>query len=388
VTAYSSAFTEVNAREGLSELSVAPGTLLYMTTKVGTMTEDKAGASVAGNGEMIVYRRTGRGGSAVQLKTAGGTVWLTYEQMADLYATTRQNIVQIVGRVLADGEVGQATCNSELQVRQEGSRLVRRSVRLFSLDMILAVGYRVSTPQAVMFRQWATTILKEYLTKGFALDDERLKNPGREPDYFDELLTRIRAIRSSEKRFYQKVRDLFAATSSDYDPSSQMAKDFFATIQNKLLFAVTGQTAAELVRARIRVESATFGLMAWQGERPMRADAVVAKNYLAEDELTELDTLTSQFLDFAEGQARRRLVTTMAQWAEATDRLLAANRYNLLHGRGSVSHDAIEKVVSDLWPAFAERRRQLESDEAWETEAADITELLQFGQARGEDGAT
>jgi hypothetical protein len=257
---------------------------------------------------------------------------------------------------------------------------------VFNLDMILAVGYRVTTPQAVLFRQWATTVLKEYLVKGFVLDDERLKNPGSEPDYFDEVLDRIRAIRASEKRFYQKVRDLFAATSSDYDGSSHVAQDFFATIQNKLLYAVTGRTAAELVRARIDAQSATFGLTTWRGDRPVKADAVIAKNYLTEDEVTDLDTLTSQFLDFAEGQARRRLVTTMAQWVEATDRLLEANRYSLLQGLGTVSHEAIEATVDELWPEFAEQRRQREYEESWQIEAADITELLQIEQRQTADG--
>jgi len=159
-------------------------------------------------GEMIVYKR--KGASEVQLHAVHGTVWLTYSGMADLYATTSENIIQIVARVLADGEVDESTTNSELVVRQEGTRMVRREVKSFNLDMILAVGYRVTTPQAMMFRQWATTVLKEYLVKGFALDDERLKNPGSEPDYFDEIEQRIREIRASEKRFYQKVRDLFA----------------------------------------------------------------------------------------------------------------------------------------------------------------------------------
>jgi hypothetical protein len=190
------------------------------------------------NGELIVYRRGGV--VAAQLRAGGGTVWLSYRGMADLYHTTSENIIQIVGRVLADGELDESTTNSELVVRQEGHRQVRREVKVFNLDMILAVGYRVTTPQAVLSRQWATTVLKEYLQKGFVLDDERLKNPGSEPDYFDELLDRIRAIRASEKRFYQKVRDLFAATSSDYDGSSQTARDFFATIQNRLLYAITG----------------------------------------------------------------------------------------------------------------------------------------------------
>jgi len=331
-------------------------------------------------GEMIVYRR--KGASEVQLRSVGGTVWLTYRGMADLYATSSENIIQIVGRVLADGEVDESTTNSELVVRQEGTRKVRREVKSFNLDMILAVGYRVTTPQAVMFRQWATTILKEYLVKGFAMDDERLKNPGSEPDYFDEVLQRIREIRASEKRFYQKVRDLFVATSSDYDKTSQTAKDFFATIQNKLLFAVTGKTAGELVRERIDAESLTFGLTTWQGDRLVKADTTIAKNYLHEDEVRTLDRLTTQFLDYADGQAERRLVTTMAQWVVATDRLITFNGYPVLESRGTFSHRAVEEVVDELWPGFDQARRQREYDESWQIESADITELLELEESR------
>ena len=323
-------------------------------------------------GEMIVYRRDGT--SAVQLRASGGTVWLTYEQMADLYATTRENIVQIVRRVLTDGEVSEATCNSELQVRVEGGRSVRRRVNTYNLDMILAVGYRVTTPQAVTFRQWATTVLKEYLVKGFALDDERLKNPGGD-DYFDEVVRRIRAIRASEKRFYQKVRDLFAQTSADYDGSSEVAKTFFATIQNKLLFAITGYTAAELIAARCDPTSQTFGLTTWPTERPRKIDATVAKNYLTEPELADLDRLVEQFLAFAEGQARRRLVTSMTQWTEATDRLLAANQYALLEGAGSVSHQTITSLIDTRWTPFAETRRERDRQESLEVEADDLTRL-------------
>jgi hypothetical protein len=260
---------------------------------------------------MILYRRSG-GESAVQLRATSGTVRLSQRGLADLYGTSVPNIKQIISRVLADGELVEATINSELIVRQEGSRRMRRTVLVYDLDMILAVGYRVTMPQAVVFRKWATTVLKEYLRKGFVLDDERLKNPGAEPDYFDEVVQRIRAIRASEKRFYQKVRDLFAQTSADYDKTSPTAKDLFAAIQNKLLFAVTGHTAAELVQARIDPVSLTFGLTTWKGDQPLKADATIAKNYLTEDELRGLDRLTTQFLDFAENQAERRIAATMA----------------------------------------------------------------------------
>ncbi|MDR2114398.1 MAG: virulence RhuM family protein [Bifidobacteriaceae bacterium] len=326
------------------------------------------------NGELIVYQRDGK--VQAQLRTGGGTVWLSQRGISDLYATSVPNIKQIISRVLADGEVTEATLNSELIVRQEGSRQVRREITLYNLDMILAVGYRVTTPQAMLFRQWATTVLKEYLTKGFVLDDERLKNPGAEPDYFDEVAQRIREIRASEKRFYQKVRDLFVQTSVDYDKASRTAREFFATIQNKLLYAVTGKTAAELVGERIDPASLSFGLTTWRGDRPAKADATIAKNYLHEDEVADLNLLVEQFLAFAEGQARRRTVTTMEQWVAVTDRLLAANDLALLRGSGRMSHEAIEALVEREWPGFAQARRQREYDKAWEVEAADISELL------------
>ena len=332
------------------------------------------------NGEMIVYRRAD--GAAVQLRTGGQTVWLSQRDMADLYGTSVPNIKQIIGRILADGEVAAATINSELTVRQEGQRQVRREIRVFNLDMILAVGYRVSTPQAVMFRQWATSVLKEYLVKGAVIDDERLKYPGAEPDYFDEIVARIRAIRASEKRFYQKVRDLFAQTSADYDPKSEMAKEFFATIQNKLLYAVTRKTAAELVRERVDAASSSFGMTTWRGDRPVKSDAIIAKNYLTETELAELDTLTTQFLDFAELQANRRLVTTMAKWVAATDRLLTANSYPTLATAGSVSHQLVEDIVGELWPSFIERRREREMAEALAQEEADIALLIEIAKRR------
>lgn len=326
-------------------------------------------------GEVIVYRQS-RGGSKVQLRAVNGTVWLSQAAIADLYVTSVSNVNHIIRRILDDKEVTEATIDSESIVRLEGNRQVQRQVNVYNLDMILAVGYRVTTPQAVMFRQWATTILKEYLEKGFAMDDERLKNPGSEPDFFDEMVRRIRAIRASEKRFYQKVRDLFAQTSSDYDKTSRTARDFFATIQNKLLFAVTGRTAAELVRERIDPESLTLGLTAWQGDRPAKADATVAKNYLTEDEVRRLDRLTTQFLDFAEDQAERRIATTMDQWVAVTDGMLKGFNLQRLEGLGSVSHESIEATVDRHWPRFAEARRQREYDESWEVEASDITELL------------
>ena len=324
-------------------------------------------------GELILYR-VDDGGTVVQLRAVGGTVWLTRGEIADLYGTTPQNISQIVARVLADGEVTASTRKAEFLVRQEGAREVRRQVDLYNLDMVLAVGYRVTTPRAVQFRQWATTVLHEYLVKGFALQDERLKDPG--ADYFDELLERIRDIRASEKRFYQKVRDLFATTSADYNRTSETARTFFATIQNKLLHAVTGHTAAELIRERCDPASGTLGLTTWKGDRLRKADASVAKNYLTEHEVSGLNLLTTQFLDFAEGRARRRQSTSMVDWVVQADRFIEFNEYPVLVGAGSVTHSRVEQIVADRYADWDAHRRAQESQRATADEISDLDALL------------
>jgi len=338
-------------------------------------------------GEVILYR-SDDGESLVQLRAVGGTVWLTQAQMAELYGTSVPNIIQIIRRVLADGEVDAATANSELVVRAEGARQVRRELKVYNLDMVLAVGYRVTTPRAVQFRQWATTVLKEYLVKGFALQDERLKDPA--ADYFDELLARIRDIRASEKRFYQKVRDLFAATSADYAPGDPAAKTFFATIQNKLIHAVTGRTAGELVLDRSDAAHPTMGLSTWKGDRPHKADVGVAKNYLTEVEVTALNRLTTMFLDFAEDRAQRRQQTLMADWAVQTDRFLEFNERAVLAGAGSVSASQVERIVEGRYVDYDERQRALESERASSDELRDLDELvraerrLEKGDPRGD----
>jgi hypothetical protein len=221
-------------------------------------------------GEIILY--TSDDGVRVQLRAWDGTVWLSQAEIAELYGTSLQNVQQTIARVLADGEVSEATINSELIVRTEGSRQVRREVKIYNLDMVLAVGYRSASPRAVQFRQWATSILREYLVKGFAMDDTRLK-AAEGWDYFDEWLERIRSIRASEKRFYQKIRDLYA-TAVDYDPKTETSKTFFATVQNKMLWAVTGQTAAEIVSLRSDPRKPTMGLTSWSG----RVDAFLSFN--------------------------------------------------------------------------------------------------------------
>lgn len=330
-------------------------------------------------GEVIVYTTPG-GGPQVQLRAVDGTVWLAQSEIARLYGTSVQNVDQIARRVLVDGEVTQATINSELRVAPEGRRQVRREVKVYNLDLILAIGYRVSTPRAVQFRQWATTVLREYLIKGFALDDRRLRDPA--ADYFDELLARIRDIRASEKRFYMKVRDLFKDTSADYDGTSATARTFFATIQNKLIFAVTGHTAAELVLGRADPSSLTMGLTTWESDRIRKSDVDVSKNYLREKEITQLNRLITRFLDFAEDRAERRQAILMDEWISQTDRFLEFDEREVLDGPGRVSSERMRTEVGQRYVAWDEERRTREAERAAIDETDDLRELLALEQRR------
>ncbi|MBN9739404.1 MULTISPECIES: RhuM family protein [unclassified Pseudonocardia] len=332
------------------------------------------------SGEEIVVYRSADGAAKVRLRAAGGTVWLTQAELAELYATSVQNIAQIIGRILDDGEVTQATINSELRVRREGSREVRREVKVYNLDMVLAVGYRVSSPRAVQFRQWATTTLRDFLIKGFALDDRRLQQPG--VDYFDELLERIRDIRASEQRFYQKVRELFAISSADYDKESGTARAFFATIQNKLIYAITEHTAAELVTMRCDAEAPNMGLTSFSGGRVGKADVTVAKNYLSEQEVSDLNLLTTRFLDFAEDRARRRQSILMSEWVSQTDRFIDFDERPLLRDAGSVSAAEAKAVADDRYARFDARRRVEEARRAELEEADDLRALTEIEKRR------
>lgn len=334
-------------------------------------------------GELVVYRSED-GQTHVQLRAVEGTVWLTQAQIAELYDTSVSNVAHIMRRVLDDGEVAQATIDSESKVQQEGSRTVRREVKVYNLDMVLAVGYRVTSPQAVHFRQWATTVLREYLVKGFVLDDRRLKDP-RGTDYFDELLDRIRDIRASEKRFYQKVRDVFAASSADYDGTSDAARTFFATIQNKLCFAVTGHTAAELVVKRCDPGAANLGLTTWDGDRVRKKDVEVAKNYLTEPEVSELNRLTTMFLDFAEDRALRRQEVRMADWVTQTDRFLVFNEREVLSGPGRVSAGSAKEITAARYTEFEQRRRDEEAERAAVQEWDDLQELTAIERGRPDE---
>ena len=333
--------------------------------------EHDGGGGAGGAGEIILY--TAEGGAQVQLRAVDGTVWLTQAQLAELYDTSVPNIAQTIRRVLDDGEVGKATINSELIVRAEGGRQVRRELAVYNLDMILAVGYRVTTPRAVQFRQWATSVLREYLVKGFAVDDDKLKAVDNW-DYFDEWLERIRDIRASEKRFYQKVRDLYG-TAVDYQKSSDLAKTFFAKVQNKMLWAVTGHTAAEIVSLRSAPNTTNMGLTSWSGTVVRKADVSVAKNYLQSDEIKELDLIVTMYLDFAELQATNRRVMTMADWTARLDAFLQFNERDLLTHPGSVSAEVARTLAEARYAEFDESRRRSNALDADREDAESLAAL-------------
>lgn len=330
-------------------------------------------SSNTSHGEILIYQ-TEDGLTQIQLKAQDGTVWLTQAEIAELLQTSSQNITLHIKSIYEDEELAPiATCKDYLQVRQEGGRQVQRSLMHYSLDMILAIGYRVRSSRGTQFRKWATTTLKEYLVKGFVLNDERLKNPGGW-DYFDTLLERIRDIRTSEKRFYQKVRDLYA-TSVDYDAKSNEAQIFFKTVQNKMLWTVASRTAAELIVERANAEMPNMGLTSWQSHRVRKADVVTAKNYLNHEELTELNNIVTMFLDFAEDQAKRRQAMTMKNWEERLDAFLTFNDRAVLTHAGSISHEKAEQLAREQFESFDEQRRSAEAIIAEEEYLKELEEL-------------
>ena len=290
----------------------------------------------APNGEILLYQ-TEDGRTRLQVLMEGETLWLSQALMAELFQTTPQNITIHLKTLYQDGELDPvATCKEFLQVRQEGRRQVQRQVKHYNLDAILAVGYRVRSPAGVRFRQWASDKLKEYIVKGFTLDDERLKNPGKGPDYFDELTRRLQDIRTSERRFYQKITDIYA-TSVDYDSHHPLTREFFATVQNKVHYAIHGHTAAELIQQRADSAQPNMGLTTWEGAWPRKSDVAVAKNYLNEEELRALNNLAEQYLIFAEGQCERRIAMTMQDWITKLDGFLTLNDREILPDAGRVS---------------------------------------------------
>ena len=320
--------------------------------------------------EIILYRSED-GLAEVQLKAIDGTCWLTQAELAELFDTTPQAITQLIKAIYEEGELDpKATCKEFLQVRQEGSREVKRKLKSYTLEIILSVGYRVRSVRGTQFRQWATRHLSEFLVKGFTMDDERLKNPGGW-DYFDELLERIREIRASEKRFYQKVRDLFAL-SCDYREREKETGIFFAEVQNKLLYAVTEKTAAEIVVDRADPDAPNMALQSWKGSRVRKTDVIVAKNYLNSDEIDSLNRLVTIFLETAELRAKERKQLTLDYWRQNVDRLLEFNERPLLEGAGSVSRDDMKAIAHERYETFDTNRRAAEAIEA---DKIDIKEL-------------
>ena len=300
--------------------------------------------------DMIIYN-TEDGRSKIILKLENGTVWLSQLEIAELFEITKQNVSKHIKAIFEDGELlEKATVNYQLTVQNEGIREVRRKVAYYNLDMILAIGYRVRSPRGIQFRNYATTILKEYLIKGFAMDDERLKNLSG-GSYFKELLDRIRDIRSSEKVFYRQVLDLFA-TSVDYNSKSNEAKCFFATVQNKMHFAIHNHTASELIYNRVDSDKEFMGLSTFKGELPTLSEAKIAKNYLTEKELKGLNQLVSGYLDFAERQAEKEVTMTMKDWIEHVDRILTATGENLLDGNGEISHNQMTNKVEKEYKKY------------------------------------
>jgi hypothetical protein len=307
---------------------------------------------------LILYQ-TEDGQTRVQCRFEDGSIWLTQAQIADVFQTTPQNVTLHLKAIFAEGELREeVTCKDYLHVRLEGARQVARQLRHYRLEAILAVGYRVRSPRGTQFRQWATARLTEYLAKGFVLDDERLKNPPGPgvPDYFDELLERIRDIRASKRRMYLRVREIIALA-ADYAPKDRETEIIFQTIQNKLHFAVTGKTAPELITERANATRPNMGLTTWKGSAVRKTDVTVAKNYLREDEISELNRIVVMFLDFAEDQARRKKQIFLREWQERLDDFLRFNERDVLPNAGRVSREEADRRATEEYHAFSARRR-------------------------------
>jgi hypothetical protein len=326
-------------------------------------------------GQVLIYQD---GSLNLQVRMDGQTVWLTQKLLAELYQTTIANINQHLSAIYEEGELSrEATIKYYLIVQTEGKRRVQRSVEHYSLDVILAIGYRVRSTRGTQFRQWATVRLSELLIKGFTLDDERLKS-GRTigADYFDELLARIRDIRASERLFYQKITDIYA-TSIDYDPEAELTQSFFKTVQNKLHWAIHGHTAAEIIHSRASAEKPNMGLTTWKNAPRgsiRKADVSIAKNYLSAQEIDALNRIVSMYLDYAEDQARRHNPMHMADWIKKLDAFLRFNERDILTHAGSISHEIALEHAHEQFEIF-EQKRLIETDEL-----SDFDKLVEAAQ--------
>lgn len=323
------------------------------------------------NLQNIIIYNTPDGKASVSLYAKDGSVWMNQSQLAELFDTSVPNISMHISNILKEGELGdKSVVKNYLTTAADGKEY---SVTFYALDVILAIGFRVRSKRGTQFRMWANRNLKEYMIKGFVMDDERLKNPDGRPDYFDELLSRIRDIRASEKRFYQKVRDLFSL-SSDYDPSDKATQMFFAETQNKLLYAVTSKTAAEIIVSRARADAPNMNLTSWKGSIVRKGDIYTAKNYLTEDEIDTLNRLVVIFLESAELRAKNRLDLTISFWSDNVDRILDFNDQKILQRKGTISNAMMEKKVKEIYRQFDAKRK------AWEAQQADEQDLKEIEQ--------
>jgi hypothetical protein len=328
------------------------------------MTKEKTTSeTLSAKGQFLLYT-TEDGQQRIEVRLEENTVWLNQAMLAELYQTTPQNITIHLKSIYREGELDEgATCKEYLQVQQEGKRRVSRSRKFYSLPAILAVGYRVRSHRGTQFRQWATERLNEFLVKGFVLDDERLKE-GRHLgiDYFDELLERIRDIRASEKRFYQKIRDIYKLA-VDYDPEAKETLEFFSIVQNKLHFAVSGKTAAELIAERTDASKPNMGLTSWKGAKVRRCDVTIAKNYLNKDELDQLNRIVVMYLDYAEDQAKRRRQVFMRDWREKLDAFLQFNERQILADAGKVGKAVADRLALEQYEIFRVNRLSVEAEQ-------------------------
>lgn len=320
--------------------------------------------------DFILYTPQG-GKPGVALYVRDGNVWLNQAQLAQVFGSTKQNIGQHIAAILEEGELDEnSVVKYYFTTASDGKNY---KVAHYSLEMALAIGFRVRSKRGTQFRIWANQNLKEYIVKGFVMDDERLKNPDGRPDYFDELLERIRDIRASEKRFYQKVKDLLAL-SSDYDATDKETQVFFAETQNKLLYAVTGQTAAELIVSRADAEKSNMALTSWKGEIVRKQDIFIAKNYLSHDEIDSLNRLTVIFLETAELRVKERKDLTISYWKDNVNKLLEFNDKIVLKDAGTVSHTQMEAKVSEIYEEFDKKRKSIEA------QARDLKELEELNE--------
>lgn len=339
----------------------------------------------APQGEFILFRSED-GQTRVECRFESDTLWLSQAEIANLYQITPQAITQHIKAIYEEDELVQnSTCKSFLQVRQEGNRWVNRNTLHYNLSMILAVGYRVRSVRGTQFRQWATQTLEQYLIKGFVMDDERLKNPpvGQSvvPDYFDEMLERIRDIRASERRVYLRVKEIFTMA-ADYEPSNKETTRFFQTIQNKLHFACTGMTAAELIASRADANQPDMGLTNYKAGEVRKTDVTIAKNYLREHELKELNRIVNMWLDFAEDQALRRKQVFLQDWDTKLDQFLSFNDREVLQGAGGISKKAADEKAKEVFDIYAQKRRQLKEAEGAKANIAALNDLLKTSKKK------